>query len=76
MHTSTRECSWRALLPEDAIRQALGPSPGMESGKPWQALSGAGLQHNCSLVTVSRAGCGTAYPQQSVLFLLPPMEPT
>lgn len=76
MHTSTRECSWRALLPDNVIRKASGPSPGMESGKPWQALSGAGLQHSCSLVTVSGAGCGTACPQQSVLFLLAPIEST
>ena len=79
MHTSTRECSWRAALPDDVIRQTLGPSPGMESGKPWQALFGAGLlaeQHNCSLVTVSKAGCGPASPQQPIIFLLPPIEST
>lgn len=79
MHTSARECSWRAALPDDVIGQASGPSPGMESGKPWQALFGAGLlaeQHRCSLVAVSEAGCGPADPQQAVLFLLPLAEPT
>lgn len=76
MHTSTRECSWRALLLDDVIRKASGPPPGMESGKPWQVLSGAGSQHSCSLVTVSGAECGTSYPQQSVLFLLALIEPT
>lgn len=81
MHTSARECSWRAALPDDAIGQASGSgwSQGMESGKPWQALFGAGLlaeQQRCSSVAVSEAGCGPAYPQQDVLFLLPLVEPT
>ena len=77
MHTSVRECSWRAALPDDVMRQALGQSPGMESGKTWQEPFDAGLlaeQHSCALVTVSKAGCGPTYPQQSGLFLLPLTE--
>lgn len=74
-----RECSWRAALRDDVVRQASGPSPRMESARPWQGFLGAGLlaeQRNCSLVAVGKSGCGHSYPQQSVLSLLPLIEST